>query len=108
LIINLLWSALLAAILCTRYRDLPEIISNVMQVAFYVTPIIWPASLLSDGQLFLDLNPFYHLIEIVRAPLFGKFPSLENWLASIGMAILGWALALAFFARYRGRIAYWL
>jgi homopolymeric O-antigen transport system permease protein len=108
LIINLLWSALFAAILCTRYRDLPQIVSNVMQVAFYVTPIMWTASQFSDTQLFVDLNPFYHLIEIVRAPLLGKSPSLENWLASIAMALFGWALTLAFFSRYRRRIAYWL
>jgi lipopolysaccharide transport system permease protein len=108
LMINLLWSALFVAIVCTRYRDLPQIISNAVQIAFYVTPIMWTASQFSDYQLLVDLNPLYHLIEIVRAPLLGKSPSLENWLVSIVMALVGWALTVVFFSRYRGRIAYWL
>src|SRR5450759_205160 len=33
--------------------------ANVMQVAFYVTPIMWTPSLLTHNQLLIDLNPFY-------------------------------------------------
>ena len=29
------------AILCTRFRDFPQIVSNVLQVAFFATPIMW-------------------------------------------------------------------
>ena len=108
LVINLLWSALLLAVICTRFRDLPQVIGNVLQVAFYLTPIVWTTSLLRDKQWLFDYNPFYHLIEIVRAPLLGNAPSLESWLANIAMAVFGWGLALALFTRYRGRIAYWL
>jgi ABC-type polysaccharide/polyol phosphate export permease len=108
IVVNLLWIALLVGILCTRYRDLPQIITNALQVAFYVTPIIWTPAFLPGGSLLLDLNPFYHLIEIVRAPLLGNWPSPENWLASALMAVFGWALTLIFFNRYRWRIAYWL
>jgi len=56
----------------------------------------------------LDLNPAYHLLEIVRAPLLGQWPSALNWVVSGGLAIVGWALALLFYGRFRRRIAYWL
>src|SRR5260370_13585814 len=108
IVVNPLWIVLLVGILCTRYRDLPQIITNALQVAFYVTPIIWAPTLLPGGSLLLDLNPFYHLIEIVRALLLGNCPWPENWLASALMSVFGWALTLIFFNRYRGRIAYWL
>jgi len=41
LMINLSWMALLLGVLCTRYRDIPQIVSNLLQVCFYLTPIIW-------------------------------------------------------------------
>ena len=49
-VVNMLWIALLAGILCTRYRDLPQIITNALQVAFYVTPIVWTPALLKGGR----------------------------------------------------------
>jgi len=108
--LTLAWVALLAGIFCTRYRDLTQIVASVLQVAFYVTPIIWMPSLLAGRRafLFLDLNPFYHLIEVVRAPLLGSFPSLTNWLVSIAMAAGGWLFTLWVYGKYRHRISYWL
>ncbi len=46
LMLNLSWMALLLGVLCTRYRDVPQIITSLLQVTFYLTPIIWrPESL---------------------------------------------------------------
>ncbi|UOD49731.1 ABC transporter permease [Orrella daihaiensis] len=108
--LTLAWVALLAGVVCTRYRDLSQIVASVLQIAFYVTPIIWMPSLLSGRRefVFLDLNPFYHLIEIVRAPILGTAPTLTNWLVSLGMALIGWVFTLIVYARYKRRISYWL
>jgi len=108
--LNLVWFALLLGILCTRYRDLPQIITNILQVVFYVTPIMWMPSLLPQRAAIylLDFNPIYHIVEIVRAPLLGSFPSLTNWIIALGFACVGWFLALVLFGRYKSRIAYWL
>ena len=108
--LTLAWVALLAGILCARYRDLPPIVASVLQIAFYVTPIIWMPSMLSGRKsfIFLDINPFYHLIEVVRAPLLGSVPTATNWLVSIGMVIIGWAITLLVYGKYKKRISYWL
>ncbi|PSH66677.1 ABC transporter permease [Phyllobacterium brassicacearum] len=111
--LNLLWVMIVLAVLCTRYRDLTQIIQNIMQVGIYVTPIMWMASNLPGGTqsrlwLMLDLNPFYHLISIVRDPLLGSTATPLNWMVSIAMAIVGWLIALLFLNRYRLRITYWL
>jgi len=56
-VINVTWIALLLSIFCARYRDLSQIVSNVLQVAFYVTPIMWlPSSLPSRAGTYL-INP---------------------------------------------------
>jgi lipopolysaccharide transport system permease protein len=109
-LVNLAWVALLVAILCARYRDLPQIIASILQVVFYLTPVMWMPSLMPKraGSLLLNLNPIYHLLELVRAPLLGQAPNAFNWGVSIGMAVIGWGVALAVYGRYRHRIAYWL
>ena len=60
------------------------------------------------GLLFLNLNPIYHLFELVRAPLLGYSAQPINWMVGVGLALLGWCLSLFVFGRYRHRIAYWL
>lgn len=109
-IVNLSWMILILAILCARYRDLPQIVNSMLQIVFYLTPIMWLPNLLPAraGVYLLVWNPFYHLIEIVRAPLLERIASELNWEVSLGLAVVGWALALAVYGRYKLRIAYWL
>lgn len=109
-VLNLTWIALLLAILCARYRDLPQIIGSLLQIVFYLTPIMWLPSLLPQraGMFLLDLNPAYHIISVVRSPLIGQLPSATNWWFSLGMAVAGWLVALVVYGRYKRRIAYWL
>ncbi|MFT0171983.1 ABC transporter permease [Paraburkholderia mimosarum] len=110
LILNLAWLGLLLALVCTRFRDLAQIVTSALQVVFYLTPIVWaPKTLTSPYAAYLlNLNPIYHLIEIVRAPLLGELPTVLNWTCTGGMAILGWAITLLVYGRYKRRIAYWL
>lgn len=81
-----------------------------MQVGFYLTPIMWMPNLLSDraGLYLLPLNPVFHLLEIVRSPLLGQFPTMNNWVVSLALALIGWVMALTIYGRYKRRIAYWL
>ena len=104
------WVALLFAMLCARYRDLAQIVASVLQVMFYLTPIIWMPSLLPDrmGATFLQLNPFYHLLELIRAPLSGVVPGLTSWFVVLSIAVVGWAFTLLVFSRLRHSVAYWL
>lgn len=108
--LNLLWVTFSLAIVCARYRDLPQVVQNLLQIAFYVTPIIWMPYLLPGGyrRYLLNLNPAYHLMNLVRDPILGTIPPQESWIWAIGLAIFGWLAALALFNRYRLRVAYWI
>lgn len=107
---NMLWLSLLLGTFCARFRDMPQIVNSLMQVFFYVTPIIWMPNSLNprSANLLVDPNPVYHLVQLVRAPILGSSPTMLNWLISIIMAILGTCLTLWFFGKYKKRIAYWL
>ena len=110
LVLNAIWMMIIAAVACARFRDLTQIVQNGMLVLFYVTPIMWKAALLPArvGAAMLDFNPFYHLINIIRAPLLGEAPTALSWTVAVSMTLLGWIVALAFFGIYRKRIPYWL
>ncbi len=110
LMANLLWMSLTLAVLCTRFRDVTQIVQNVLQVLFYLTPIIWNANLMPDRvpRWLLELNPFFHMLEIIRAPIQGTAPSSTTWLYLLTMAVLGWVVSLPFYGFFRRRIAYWL
>ncbi|AIK44861.1 ABC transporter permease [Brucella anthropi] len=110
LCLNLSWMMLILAVICARFRDMAQVVLNILQVMFYATPIMWMVKILPDhvSRLFIDLNPFYHFIELVRAPLFGYPPSSLDWAFGFGCAIIGWIVAILFFGRYRWRVAYWL
>ncbi len=95
--------------LCARFRDIPPIVQSVMQIAFFVTPIIWKPELLPPARrALLPLNPFFDLIEVVRAPLLGQVPSAEAYVGALLYSLLLCGGAWLLFARVRARIAFWV
>lgn len=109
-ILNLTWISIVLGVVCSRFRDLTQIVASILQIFFYITPIIWMPNLLParTSVMLLDPNPFYHLLAIVREPLMGSSPTALNFALSALFAILGWIFAIVFFNKYRSRIAYWL
>lgn len=80
LLLSLLFtSGISLAIICARYRDVPHIIATIMQLAIFVTPILFLRDMLQTNALIADANPFYHMIEAVRAPLLGEAPEMLTW-----------------------------
>ena len=92
-----------------RFRDIAPMASVAMQMAMYVTPIIFPGELLRRRGMawVVDFNPFYHMVEIVRRPLVSAQPAAPvNYLAALAvLAALG-AMAAAIVAFYRRRIVF--
>jgi ABC-type polysaccharide/polyol phosphate export permease len=108
LIANLFWISLSLGLLCARYRDITQIVASAMQIVFFVTPIFWSVKMAAGRAGFVEWNPFYHLIELVRAPLLGGTPQgLSYWIA-IGMAIVGLPVALLLYRHARSKLSYWV
>lgn len=102
------WIGIVLGILCARYRDVYPIVGNLIQVAFFFTPVMWQVSLLKDKAWLAELNPLYHMIEIVRAPMINSHLELASWLWSIGLLLVGFALAQYLMQRARNRVPYWV
>ena len=102
-------ASILLGALCARFRDIPPIVASVIQMAFFVTPVIWKPQLVGAArQALLPWNPFFSLLEIVRAPMLGELPSVVVYLSALGYSLLLCFVAWALFARVRGRIAFWV
>ena len=100
--------SILVAICCTRYRDLPPIVASLVQIAFFLTPILWQPDVLRSKTWIADMNPLFHWIEVIRQPLLGSSPSAAHYYwtcGSIGVLAL---LSLWLLGRQRDRIAYWM
>jgi lipopolysaccharide transport system permease protein len=94
---------------CARFRDVPPIIGSILQIAFFLSAIIWqPDQISAAKQWLLWFNPFYDLTAIMRDPVLGTLPNYGTlagalvWSAAIGGG--SWLL----FQRIRGRIAFWV
>jgi ABC-type polysaccharide/polyol phosphate export permease len=95
-------------VLCTRFRDIPQIVVSVLQLLFFITPIMWLPGALGGHRWIVDFNPLFSIIELVRAPLLNQMPEPRQWLIGIGCALISLACGAAFYDRYGFRVAYWL
>ena len=107
--LNGLWIALFLATLCSRFRDVQPLVMSFLQIAMFVTPILWkPEQLGRHRTVFVDLNVIYHMVVIIRDPFLGQPPPALSLAVSAVCAIVGLAVALTFFGRFRRRMPFWL
>jgi lipopolysaccharide transport system permease protein len=101
--------SVLLGTLCARFRDIPPIVGSIMQIAFFATPVIWkPESLQGRHEWLLLYNPFYAMLEIVRAPLLGMPLGLGIYALALFFSAVLWGVTWVLFTRVRGRIAFWV
>jgi ABC-type polysaccharide/polyol phosphate export permease len=106
--VNGLWLAILFGLLGARFRDIPQTVATLVQVAFFVTPVMWKIEMLRENQWIAQINPLYHLLEVIRAPLLGTHPSFLSWEIVLLMTVFGNVVTFRLFSRYRSQIAYWV
>jgi ABC-type polysaccharide/polyol phosphate export permease len=80
-----------------------------MYMAFLVTPIIWEPGSISDriGWV-VDLNPFYHLLEILRRPMLGELPAAIHWIVATAIAAVSLLAGNWMFRRYSRPLPFWI
>jgi ABC-2 type transport system permease protein len=116
LVLNGGWVALLFGIVTTRFRDLTPITQSIVQLAFFMTPIVWiyqdflhssnPA--VAQRARLAELNPFLHFVEILRRPMLGQNQELRFWIVALAITVVGWLVTLVVLRRYRARVPYWV
>lgn len=105
---NALWVGFILGALCARYRDVAQIITNLVQVLFFLTPVMWRPESLGAHAWISKLNPLTQFFDLLRDPLLGSISPLFSWLYVIMVTIIGWGLTIILFSKFRARVAYWV
>jgi len=106
--------SVILSILASRFKDLHEAVTPLNSMFFLATPIIWmPGPGIGQGKgailsAYMNFNPFYHFLEIFRAPLLSK-PISDITIIFVGVTtILGLIFCSILYAKTRTILPYWL
>lgn len=115
LVVNGVWVAMFFGMIATRFRDVAPLLEALVQLLFYVTPIVWTTRTLKEQggavekrAMLAEINPLYHYLEIVRAPLIGQPVAGYHWLVVLACTVVGVLVTLLAMKRWRFRVAYWV
>ena len=82
--------------LAVFFPDVGEMYQVLLTAWMYLTPIIYPETLISPNLLpFFKINPMYWMVKMFRLPIFeGRIPNWQELLPAfawaVGMLVLGW------------------
>ncbi|MDI2032074.1 ABC transporter permease [Saccharopolyspora sp. TS4A08] len=110
------WVILVVGTISTRFRDIPPVTQSIVQLMFFMTPIVWnydqfktnPNPAIAERAKLAEINPFMHFLEIIRQPMLGTPIAWHHWLVCGVITVVGWALALIVLRNYRARVSYWV
>jgi len=89
------------AALNVKYRDFRYVIPFMVQILFFLTPVIYPISLLKYQalQYILACSPMYAAIELFRYPLTGLELNFDFLAASLGTSLVIIFIGIFYFKR---------
>jgi len=82
--------------LAVFFPDVAEMYQVLLTAWMYLTPIIYPESLISARFMpIYKINPMYWMVKMFRLPIFeGRMPTLQEFLPALawssGMLVIGW------------------
>jgi hypothetical protein len=96
------------SIFCTRYRDMNQVITVLLQIIFFFSPIIWQPSSLRGHYELLQYNPVFHWMEVIREPLLGNLAPMGSWIFVVINAAFLFIFTTFILGKFRNRISIWL
>ncbi|MGY0560325.1 ABC transporter permease [Luteimonas sp. A277] len=108
---NIAWMSAIIAVLGARLPDVNQLVGSILMFAFLFTPLLWQADQIPTGTLrgsIARLNPLFHLVEIVRAPLLGKPVETLTYLYLAAMLVIGWAMAIGIYRKFARFVPIWV
>jgi ABC-type polysaccharide/polyol phosphate export permease len=105
-----LGAGLLLSPLAVFFHDVVELISVVITLAMYLTPIFYPMSILPAKYVWVvRFNPLRSILEVFRDPIYlGKVPPISHLSVAVGLSLLLLAVGAVSFKRSSDRIPYFV
>lgn len=100
--------ALTMSIVTVYFRDLAHLTRVILSCFFYLTPIVYPLSVVPEKHRFLfKFNPFTAFINLFRDIIYqGRAPSMDEWLLTIGLSCVTLAIGFAALRRTESDIIF--
>ena len=108
LLINLHFVTLWVAFASARFRDIPQMITSLMQLLMFLTPVFWIPTQISQDSPVLRYNPFSHLLTLVRDPLLGTLPPASAVHAALTITLVNGVFALTCYTLFYRRLSFWV
>ncbi len=108
LLLNTIWLTILMVFLGTRYRDIKPLASSIMAAGTLITPIMWKKEMLGKYEEYVYLNPFTHIIEVIRAPLIGEKIEMFVYLTNFSFIFFGFISVYFLFKLKGSKLIYWV
>lgn len=100
--------ALALSVATVYFRDLPNIVGVLLQAGYYLTPILYPLSMVPERfRWMFDLNPMTAFVEIFRSPIYeGVFPAMNTYLTVAALALVSFLFGMFIFRRFDRHIVF--
>lgn len=108
LVINLHAIMITLGVITARFRDVAQIVSSVLTMMLFITPVMWFPGVLPERAHFVLWNPFAQLLAIVRLPLLGSYPAAGTVTYMILFTVLNVMIATFVWSATRRRLVYWV
>lgn len=101
--------AYLIALIATRFRDVVQIITNLIQIAYLLTPVMWmPEFMPKSYSWLLVFNPFAVFLSLTRDPLLGRPVPEIHWLIAGGITLFLVIITPYLVGRFSKRVVFWI
>jgi lipopolysaccharide transport system permease protein len=90
------------------FVDVVDIYQIVLMILMYMTPIIYPVSIVPERYLFfLHLNPMYYFVQLFRQPIYdGTVPEVSLVFSAACIALVSLGVGWWFFTKKADEFAY--
>lgn len=105
-----LGAGLLLSPLSAFFSDVIELVSVLLMMGMYLTPVFYPKEIIPPEWLWVvRFNPLRSVLEVFRDPIyFGKIPPLPHLAVTVGVTALALLIGIVAFRRSSHRIAFYL
>jgi len=107
-VINLYAAMVTLGVLTARFRDVSQIVSSVLTLMLFLTPVFWFPDVLPERAKLVLYNPFAQLLAIIRLPLLGNYPAPGTIKYMVLFTALNLMIAAFVWAAARRRLVYWV
>jgi ABC-2 type transport system permease protein len=105
-----LGAGLLLSPLSVFFSDTVEMITVILSVVMYLTPIFYPKEIVPERMRWIvRFNPLRSILEVFRDPIYyGKVPPLSHLTVSVLITLIAFALGALAFRRSSDRIPFYI